>query len=283
VGWLWFLGTLVPMSGIVPIGPQALADRYAYIPMLGIFVIVCWGAAELVERWRVPMAASAACAAAILMLLGIALHRQVGLWGDNVTLWTHTLNVTQRNFVGEENLATALIAQGRAAEAFPHFQEAHRLRPNDPLAGLNVATYQQMLGNYQVALQGYASIIESGTAAPPLLATTRANSGYAHLSLKQYEDAQQDFEAALRAQPSNSAAYRGLGLLAQRAGDIAQATQDFQRSVDLQPSPVGYLLLAQALEMGKRPEAARAAQSEARHTTTDFKDDLAVVHRLLAD
>ena len=88
VGWFWFLGTLVPMIGLVQIGVHAMADRYAYIPLLGIFVIVCWGAADLIKRWHVPTAVAAAGTAAILLTLGIALHRQVSFWSDNVTLWT---------------------------------------------------------------------------------------------------------------------------------------------------------------------------------------------------
>ncbi len=283
VGWFWFLGTLVPMIGVITIGPHAMADRYAYIPLLGIFVIVCWGAADLIQRWHVPMAVSAAGAAAILLTLGIALHRQVSFWSDNVTLWTHTLEITSANFNAEENLALALIAQGRISEALPHFQRASILRPGDPLSVLNIATYEQMHGNYQAALDGYAKVAQYAKTAPSLRATAQANSGYAHLSLKQYGNAKQDFEAALHEQPANSAAYRGLGLLAQRAGDIAQAGKDYERSVELQPTPVGYLLLAQALEIGGQTEAARAAQSQAVRMTEDLNDDIAVVKQLLAN
>ena len=273
---------MVPMIGVVQIGAHAMADRYAYIPLLGIFVIVSWGAADLIKRWHVPMAVSATGVAVILLMLGFALHRQVSYWGDNVTLWSHTLEATGNNFPAEENLAMALIADGRTGEAFPHLQRAHLLLPRDPLATLNLATYQQMLGNYQAALDGYATVVPS-TAAPPLLAKARANSGYAHLSLKQYEEAKQDFEAALSAQPANSMAYRGLGLVAQRAGNIAQAAQNYERAVELQPTPVDYLLLGHALEIGGQPEAAQAAQAQAAHMTRDLNDDIAAVRQLLAN
>jgi protein O-mannosyl-transferase len=282
VGWFWFLGTLVPMTGLVPIGVQAMADRYAYIPLLGIFVIVCWGAADLIERWHIPTAVAAAGTASILLTLGIALHRQVSFWSDNVTLWAHTLQITDANFTAEDNLATALITEGRVEEALPHLLRARWLRPDDPLSALNLATYLQMHGKYQAALDGYATVVKL-TKAPSLLATARANSGYAHYSLKQYGSAQQDFEAALKEQPANSSAYRGLGLLAQRAGDIAQATRDYERSAELLPSPVGYLLLAQALELGGQAEAARAAQSQAARMSQDLNDDVAVVRQLLAN
>ncbi|MGA2458511.1 MAG: tetratricopeptide repeat protein [Terriglobales bacterium] len=282
VGWFWFLGTLVPMTGLVPIGVQAMADRYAYIPLLGIFVILCWGAADLIKRWHVPTAVAAAGTAAILLALGFALHRQVSFWSDNVTLWAHTLQITDANFTAEDNLATALITQGRVEEALPHLLRARWLRPDDPLSALNIATYLQMHGKYQAALDGYTTVVQL-TKTPSLLATARANSGYAHYSLKQYGNAQRDFEAALKEQPANSSAYRGLGLLAQRAGDIARAAKDYERSVELQSSPVGYLLLAQALEIGGQAEAARAAQSQAARMTQDLNDDIAVVRQLLAN
>jgi Tfp pilus assembly protein PilF len=283
VGWFWFLGTLAPMSGFITIGPHSMADRYAYIPLIGIFVVVSWGAADLIKRWHVPMAVFAAGAAAILLTMGIALHRQVSFWSDNVTLWSHTLEITGANFTAEENLALALIDQGRVQEALPHLQRARFLRPDDPLATLNVATYDQMHGNYQSALDGFRKVVQFPYTAPSLRATAHANSGYAHLSLKQFGNAKQDFEAALNEQPANSAAYRGVGLLAQRAGDIAQATGDYQRSVELQPSPVGYLLLAQALELRRQDEAAHAAVAQAVRMTQDLNDDIAVVKKLLAN
>jgi protein O-mannosyl-transferase len=282
VGWFWFLGTLVPMIGLVPLGVHSMADRYAYIPLLGIFVIVSWGAADLIKRWHVPTVLSATATAAILLALGFALHRQVDFWSDNATLWSHTLQITDANFLAEDGLATALIPQGKVEEALPHLLRARWLRPDDPVSTLNIATYEQIHGNYQAAVLGYARAIQL-TKVPSLRATARTYSGYAHLSLKEYDAAQQDFEAALRAQPVNSAAYRGLGLRAQRAGDIVSAAGDYLRSVQLQPSPVGYLLLAQALQIGGQPDAARAAQSQAARMTQDLNNDIAVVQQLLAN
>jgi tetratricopeptide (TPR) repeat protein len=281
VGWFWFLGTLVPMIGLVQVGFQAMADRYAYIPLLGIFVIVCWGATDLIETWHVPTTVTAVCAAAILLTLGIALHRQVGFWSDNITLWTHTLEITKRNYIAEDNLATALIDKSRIEEAMPHLQRALILRPDDPEATLNVATYEQMHGNYQAALDGYARLFQL-TREPHWVVTAQVNRGYTYLSLKQYGSAQQDFEAALKEQPANSKAYRGLGLVAQRTGDIIRATKNYERSVEFQPTALGYLLLGQALEIGGQREAARAAQSHAASLTRDLDNDIATMRLLLA-
>jgi len=282
VGWFWFVGTLVPMIGLVQVGVQAMADRYAYIPLLGIFIIVCWGVADLIDIGHVPAAVSALGAAAILMMLGMALERQVSFWTDNVTLWTHTLAITEGNYIAEDGLATALVAQGRIEEARPHLERARFLRPDDPMATLNLASYEQIHGNYQAALEGYAKVPRF-TKIPYLVAMAEVNSGYAHCSLKQYDSAKLDFEATLKEQPGNSMAYRGLGLIAQRVGDIARAADDYERSVELEPTPVGYLLLAQALEIGGQTDAARRAQSEAARMTPDLARDLAAVKQLLAN
>ena len=281
VGWFWFLGTLVPMIGLVQVGVQAMADRYAYIPLLGIFVIVCWAAADLIKIWHVPTAVSVAVTAAILLTLGIALHRQVGFWSDNLTLWTHTLEVTRGNYTAEDNLATALIVEGKDQEALPHLERARRLRPDDPVATLDIANYERLHGNYQAALDGFARVPQF-TKDPQLVARARVNSGYAHYALKQYDSARQDFEAVVKQQPGNSVAYRALGLLAQRAGDITQAAQDYERSVELEPTPVGYLLLAQALEIGGQAEGARAAQSQAVRMSRNLNGDMDTVRQLLA-
>jgi tetratricopeptide (TPR) repeat protein len=282
VGWFWFLGTLVPMIGLVQISVQAMADRYAYIPLLGIFVIVCWGAADLARVLHVRAMVSVAGAAIILAGLGFALYRQISFWSDNVTLWTHTLDITERNYTAEDNLATALLAQDRVEEAVPHLRRAILFRPDDAMATLNIATYEQMHGNYQAALDLYARVPQF-TKESSFVANAGINSGYAHLSLKQYDGAKRDFEAVLTQQPANSVAYRGLGLAAQRSGDITPAIQSYTRSVELQPTPVGYLLLAQALEIGGQTEAARTAQDHASQMGSNLSDDLATVKQLLAE
>lgn len=282
VGWFWFLGTLVPMIGLVQISVHAMADRYAYIPLLGIFVVVCWGVAELAGRFHVSGLVQATIATAVLVLLAIGLHRQVGFWDDNLTLWAHTLEITQGNYTAEDNFAAALIAEGRVQEAMPHFARAISMRPDDAMATINIATFEQMQGNYQAALEGYARVLRSSKV-PSMLLNARINSGYAHYSMKQYDGAKQDFEAALGLQPVSWTAYRGLGLVAQRSGDLQTAADDYMESVQIQSSSVGYLLLAQALQGLGQTEDARAAESRAASGSRDFNDDVATVKQLLGN
>jgi protein O-mannosyl-transferase len=282
VGWFWFLGTLVPMIGLIQIGLHGMADRYAYIPLIGIFVVVCWGSAEIASRWRIPATVPAIAFAAIVIVLGMMVHRQVSYWKDNVTLWTHAVEVTDRNSTAEDNLAGALIAEGRIEEARPHLERALSYQPDDVLAALNLATMDQMHGNYRDAIERYGLVCQY-TDEPNLVAMARINRGFSYYLLKQYDDARRELEAALKVQPENAAIYRGFGLLALKSGDAALAVKDYQRSVELQPTSVDFLLLAHALEIDGQREAARAAQAQAARMRPDLKDDMATVRQLLAN
>jgi protein O-mannosyl-transferase len=289
VGWFWFLGTMVPMVGLVQVGVQSMADRYAYIPVLGIFVIVCWGIPDLLQSQiapntnlapniggdaspasspsptkTLPAVSPLLALASIIVLssLALALHRQVNYWTDNQTLWQHTLDVTQRNFIAEDNVATALLAKGRTDEAIQYFRRAQAIRPADPVSKLNIASYEQQHGDNRSAIQGYEEVMQlSGN--PELLALAHSNRGYAYLELNEDDKAKQDFDAALAEQPENSAAYLGLGMLARRSGDWVQAARDFKRSAEIQPTPMAYQQLAEALDAMGQKDAAQAARDQA--------------------
>jgi len=134
VGWLWFLGTLVPVSGIVQVGMQVMADRYAYVPLLGIFVIVAFGTEQLALRFGMKPRSQMAAAAVVLMALSVISWRQIGYWQSNYDLWSHTVQVTKNNSIAERSLANALLAEGRFAEAMPHLSNANKLEAQDPIA-----------------------------------------------------------------------------------------------------------------------------------------------------
>ena len=280
VGWFWFLGTLVPMVGVVQISIHSMADRYAYIPLIGVFTILCWGAAELAARWHVPEAASIAASAVALIVLGILLSLQVDLWRDNVRLWTHTLTVTQQNYTAEDMLASALLSEGKIEQAIRHLRQALVYYPTDAMATLNLATYDQMQGNYAAALAGYEKVPHY-TRNPGFIEQAYINSGYAHMSLQQYENAIQDFGAALQAQPTNPAVYRGLGLAEQRGGNLPVAIRCYLQSASMEPDATSYLLLAQAYDQANQPEAAKAARAQAATLSSNLNDDQSTVQRLL--
>ena len=257
VGWLWFLGTLVPVIGLVQVGEAAMADRYAYIPLIGIFVMIAFGAADWAEQRKLGWLA-AVPAAAILVALAFATHRQIGYWQSNYDLWSHTLAVTENNFVAENNLGGALILQGREEEAHAHFEAAARINPRDPMSRSNLGIYFQEHGQMREAEAQYEAAVEL-TSDPGLLAQTYANLGSAHHAQGEDELAQKSFEQSLRFNPNQFNAWLGMGLLAQKQGKLDEAVSDLSRSVELQPSAQGYFELGRTLaQAGHIPEALNA-------------------------
>jgi hypothetical protein len=136
VGWLWYLGTLVPVAGLVQVGLQARADRYTYVPLIGIFIMIAWGIASLVERLRGGRRVAGVAAAVVILGCSVATRAQVGYWKDNVTLWTRAtiLTLHMDEFEAHMSLGTTLGNQGRVDEAMRHFGEAARLRPQSDAA-----------------------------------------------------------------------------------------------------------------------------------------------------
>jgi tetratricopeptide (TPR) repeat protein len=140
VGWFWYLGTLVPVIGIVQVGEQAVADRYTYVPLIGIFLMLSWGAGELARRFRIPWQAVAASGGALVLLLAALTWNQVRHWKDSVSLFRHAVEVTENNPRMMHALGIALESRGReqllkdrAVDAIGDLQEANRYKPYDPL------------------------------------------------------------------------------------------------------------------------------------------------------
>ncbi len=154
-GWLWFLGTLVPMIGLVQVGTQAMADRYAYLPFIGLFIMVCWLVADWAERRHVATAWVGGVSIAVLLALAFVAHQQIGYWEDNVTLWTRALQVTKNNWVAEDNLGGALMEEGKLDAAIPHFRAAAAIYPGDPVSHLDIGFYEQQHKNWPQAIEQY--------------------------------------------------------------------------------------------------------------------------------
>ena len=162
VGWLFFLGTMVPMLGLAGVGyqgRQGIADRYAYLPFIGLFLMICWGMADWAEQKRVPATAMRALSAVVLVALAVVAYRQVGFWQDNVTLWTHAIEVTHDNFLAENNLGKALLTEGRNTEGIAHFYRAAEIYPDDPVSNLNIGIYEQKEGNFSAAIERYQKTV----------------------------------------------------------------------------------------------------------------------------
>lgn len=268
VGWLWFLGTLVPMIGLVQVGAQAMADRYAYLPFVGIFIAACWGIADLAKRFRIPSPAVVAAAIVALIALSTVTHRQIGYWSDNLALWSHTAQVND-SFIAEDNVGGALLEAGRQDEAMAHFQRASELDPTDPMSRLNLAAYAQRKGHPEEAIQEYAKVITS-TRDPRLRATAFNDMGWAYKEIGDVPHAKASFQAAVALRPRTLRAWLGLGLMSQKTGDYAGAVNAYTQVVQLQPWDLGYYFLSQALKQSGRTQESESALQEAHRISENF-------------
>ncbi len=210
VGWFWFLGALVPMIGLVQVGSQAMADRYAYLPFVGLFVLICWGLTDLAGDQAASNVALAVVSCLALAALSAVTFRQIGYWNDNVTLWSHAVAVTQGSFIAEDNLGGALLTEGKENEAMPHFRAAAALDSIDPMSRLNLAAYAQRQGHPQEAIDQYAKVLTM-TRDPRLRATAFSDMGYALRDLGDSEHAKASFRAAVNLRPRTLRAWLGLG------------------------------------------------------------------------
>ncbi len=262
VGWLWFLGTMVPMIGLVQVGNQAMADRYAYLPFIGLFIIVCWGVSELAERQHVPVIVLRCAGMIVMLALAVVTHHQLAYWNDNVTLWTHAIEASTDNYVAHDNLALLLIDRGQTEEAMKHFRAALAIYPSDPTSNLRIAVYDHQQGRLQEAIARYDKMI-STTPDGPGRAELFSNKGLVYLDLRDNANARENFDKAVAMDPHNYRGWLGLGVLAIRSGDLNLAIDDLKRSTAAKPTEVAYGLLAQALDQSGRPAEARAARDQA--------------------
>jgi tetratricopeptide (TPR) repeat protein len=160
IGWLWFLGSLVPVLGFVKAGFQEIADRYTYFPLIGIFLMAVWGLAEVVKRWKIPIKAirlSSAVLAAVLMLVS---WNQTRVWQNSVTLFQHTVDHTERNDFAHNNLGFALMRRGEMEASIVHFKKALEISPHHTFANLNLAKAYRNLDRPKEAIFAYNEILK---------------------------------------------------------------------------------------------------------------------------
>jgi protein O-mannosyl-transferase len=272
VGWLWFLGTLVPMIGFITVGEQALADRYAYLPFIGLFIAFVWGAGDLASRHKIRPQRLAASALVLLAVLGGLTYRQIAHWFDEETLWRYTLTVTQKNYVAHNNLALALAKTGRGDEAVVHFEAARALHHYPPDQIVKLAVYELRLGLPQEALMECTAALQA-TSDPRVQEVALSEKGLALLQLRRYEEALASFRDALRLRPENGDALFGSGLLALRSKDSDLAIAQFAQAARVSPSALNLLLLAQALRQNGRNSEADVVAAQAGKISSNLDQD----------
>lgn len=249
VGWLWFLGTLVPTIGLVQVGAQSMADRYEYISIIGIFTIFVWCGAEFAARRKLqPAFWGLNCV--LLCLLAIGCWQQLQFWKTPVDLWRHTLAVTKNNYVAENNLGFALLRAGDI-EALEHFKNAAYLAPTDPASHGALGGYfqdqrqfQEALSYYQVALRDpdpdQRAVVEAN------MAIVYRQTGDSAKAREMYQralrsspvavsDWQKDFQQRVAARPS-AKGYFDLGLLFDVANDVPEARTAYEQALQIDPA-----------------------------------------------
>ena len=260
VGWLWFLGTLVPTVGLVQVGDQGMADRYAYLPFLGLFVIIVWGAADLAKENGVGSKECAVAAVLVMAVLSFLTWRQIGFWRSNLDLWSHAVEVTSDNYVAENYLGEAqmvahLQATGQrfSQEAALHFQNAVRLNPGDPTSRLNLGAALHESGQLDAAVTQYLTVLKM-TTDPYLTSKALTDLGAAYHQKGEYEKSREIYLQALKQDPSNQTIFLNLGKLA-----MDQRIQRLSTSAAAHPSPEAYLQLAQAQQAADHIPEARSS------------------------
>ena len=280
MGWFWYLGTLVPAIGIVQVGRQAMADRYSYIPIIGVFIMLVWGIADSVKGRVSP---KYIVVAATLILAGFAAvtRTQISYWNDSISLWSHAAAVTDRNFVAQDNLGQAFITEENLAEALRHFQAAAQIDSTDPVAQMGIGVLELRQGSRHAAIQHFESVLRL-TSSPRLRAYALTNLGSAYRQQADYNLARDNYESALQLQPDTAVALLGLGLIAEKSGEPAHAADYYSRMVALEATDIGYLLLAHVLEQSGHADQAIRAREQAQQLSKNLDDAQRLASDLLA-
>lgn len=230
-GWGWYLFMLAPVLGIVQTGAQAHADRYTYLPQIGIFIVVVWVVAGLLARWENSLEIASIGAAVALVLLVMATRDQVSHWSDSVTLWDSAIDSTGPNNVAQNNLGNALLHQGKVDEALEHLQTSLAIAPEVADTHLSMGNALLQKGQHTEAIAQYRRALELR----PDFAGAHLNLGAALQYSGQLNEAIAEYERALELNPDLAQAHNNLGVALQDAGRVKEAIPHFQKALELQP------------------------------------------------
>ena len=284
VGWLWYLGTLVPVIGLVQVGAQAMADRYTYLPSIGIFIMVAWGGAELFAKWHYRRIAPGISAGVVLVIMLICTRMQVRYWQNDFTLFGHALEVTKNNYVMHHSLGAVLQLQGKLDESISHYRQALQIKPNYAKAYNNLGTALQLQGKLDEAISHYRQALQI----EPDDALTHNNLGAVLQSQGRLDEAITHFTKAVELNPNSASAHYVLAWALAKGGRTSEAVKHFKEALRLKPdwvSPMNslaWLLATHSQDKFRNPgEAIRFAERVCELTNYDdagFVDTLAAAY-----
>ena len=307
VGWLWYLGTLVPVIGLIQVGSQAIANRYTYIPLTGLFIIIAWGLPDLLAKWRYKKAALIASALLVIVAMSVCTYYQLRHWQNSITLFQHDLDVTKNNYVAHFNMADRFLKEGKLNEAIYHYSEIIRINPHSTKALNCLGTalcktgrVDEAIEKYQKSLQIKPDDLEVLNALGAALGQQgkfdkaiecfskvlriRPNSVYAHTNMGYALMLQGDFDGAavhlteaLRLDPNVARAHYYLGKVLAQKGKVHEAIAHFEESLRLEPDWVEpmnalawFLATSKETTIHNPGRAIRLAQRACGHT--DYKE-----------
>jgi len=254
-GWLWYLGTLFPVIGIVQAGTQAMADRFTYIPLIGLFLVIGWGAPEILKKWRHKQGALALAAGALILFSVAGTRVQVKYWKDTFTLFDRALDITRDNAVVHFNYGVTLYEKGRIKEALAHYREVLRINPRNANIHYNLGLAYTELGDLESAVAHY----EEALRIEPDYALAHNNLGIVLDLLGRFEEARAHYLKAIGMKPHFEMAYINLGVNLASQGKYGEAIKYYNRALEINPgSARAHLNLGAAhANQGRQEQAIR--------------------------
>ena len=254
IGWLWYLGTLIPAIGLVQAGQwPAMADRFTYVPAIGLFVMLAWSVPHLLTKWRYRRTGLALAAGALLAALLLLTWAQLHRWSNTMTLFEHALKVTANNYLAHNNLGNALARQGKLKQARDHYVKALQINPTFPRAHNNLANALARQGKREEAIAHYTKALELKPNFP------KAHNNLANVLARQGKNqkAIAHYTKALEIKPDFAGAHNNLGNVLEGQGKSKEAVFHFSRALELKPDFVeAHFNLGNALaRQGKMDQA----------------------------
>lgn len=231
VGWLWYLGTLLPVIGFVQAGSQAMADRYTYVPLIGMFIFLVWGLSDLFEGSRIKQHYYVIITASILSALIAVSWNQVGYWQNSITLFERALDVTKNNYVAHNNLGHRLLELKKTDEALQHFAKSIEINSEFEIAHLNLGLAFSRQGKFDQAIKHYSKALQI----KPNYTVAHNNLGNAWYRLDKADKAYEHYIEAIKTNPTYAEAYNNLGAASIRMGDPKRAVFFFRKALKLNP------------------------------------------------
>jgi tetratricopeptide (TPR) repeat protein len=301
VGWFWYLGTLLPVIGLLQAGSQAMADRFSYVPMIGVLIMVAWGIPAYFATWSRRKAVLGALSGFAILACAVVTWAQVQLWRDSITLFSHTLSVTTNNSIAHNNMGTALSDQGknedaifhyraalrinpenikawnnlgiayaesgRGAKAIEAYQQAQRLKPNDPESWNNLGSAYGKSGQTAKAFEAIREALRIN----PAYDEAWNNLGNAHGEVGETAKAIEAFQQALRINPNHTKAWNNLGVAYGESGQSGKAVEAFRQSLRISSEQAGvWTNLAVAYRKQGQPAEAIEAYRQALSIKPDY-------------